>query len=238
VCSVSSTSLTVTCSCGRLWCRLPDRGILGPSVATGWATVGLVFAGLIWADWSVSWSPSGRTRGVRPLRRRHAPNAFLISASGVVFLETLAARSSATARTFSGPSVSGRPNDVHGLQHTRSDTHHHHGRGGRRNLGRRGPTGARDETRSRNPRVAQDSETSSLMGSISKKRSPLRSSLAAPSRARPVSCIRSRANRVELGVELGIYAFTAAVLAASQLRGALSAEWSLVCSEVSPCLRL
>ena len=60
------------------------RGILGQSVASGWATVGLIFAGIaVGGLVSVFVAVSVERVAYRPLRRRHAPKlAFLISAIG------------------------------------------------------------------------------------------------------------------------------------------------------------
>ena len=71
------------------------RGILGQSVASGWATIGLIFAGIaVGGLVSVFVAVSVERVAYRPLRRRHAPKlAFLISAIGAsYFLETLAGK--------------------------------------------------------------------------------------------------------------------------------------------------
>ena len=70
------------------------RGILGLRVASGWATVGLSAGIAVGGLVSVFVAVSVERVAYRPLRRRHAPKlAFLISAIGAsYFLETLAGK--------------------------------------------------------------------------------------------------------------------------------------------------
>jgi len=125
--------------------------------------------------------------------------------------------------TFFRPKCFRSANDVHGLQHTRSDTHHHHGRGGRRNLGRRGPTGARDETRSRNPRGGPGLRNVVTHGGQYRKKTITLTFIVGGALAGAAGFMYSLQSGIEWnsGVELGIYAFTAAVLGGiGNLRGA------------------
>jgi branched-chain amino acid transport system permease protein len=202
------------------------RGILGSSVATGWATIGLIFAGVAMGGLvSVFVAVSVERVAYRPLRRKHAPKlAFLISAIGAsYFLETLAGKEfgygenlfpaqifpvGQTLFTVFGTPVrtltlitvvAGFATLIVADRLVRATK-----------LGR----GIRA--------VAQDSETSSLMGVNIEKTITL-TFIVGGALAGAAGFLYSLQSGIEWnsGVELGIYAFTAAVLGGiGNLRGA------------------
>jgi branched-chain amino acid transport system permease protein len=202
------------------------RGILGSSVASGWATIGLIFAGIaVGGLVSVFVAVSVERVAYRPLRRKHAPKlAFLISAIGAsYFLETLAGKEfgygenlfpaqvfpvgqtlftvfGAPIRTLTVITVvAGAATLIIADRLVRATK-----------LGR----GIRA--------VAQDSETSSLMGVNIEKTITL-TFIVGGALAGAAGFLYSLQSGIEWnsGVELGIYAFTAAVLGGiGNLRGA------------------
>jgi len=81
--------------CGGFAGVFLTRGILGDRVGTGWGSVGLILAGVLIGGLVSALVATGVERvAYRPLRQRHAPKlAFLISAIGMsFFLQTLAGK--------------------------------------------------------------------------------------------------------------------------------------------------
>ncbi len=81
--------------CGGFAAVLLTHAIIGNGVRNGWASVALIFAGIIFAGLISALVATGVERvAYRPLRRRHAPKlAYLISAIGAsYFLQTLAGK--------------------------------------------------------------------------------------------------------------------------------------------------
>ena len=81
--------------CGGFAGVFLTRGILGARVATGWGSVGMVLAGIIVGGLISALVATGVQQvAYKPLRKRHAPKlAFLISAIGAsYFLQTLAGK--------------------------------------------------------------------------------------------------------------------------------------------------
>ncbi|MGC2169088.1 MAG: branched-chain amino acid ABC transporter permease [Acidimicrobiales bacterium] len=81
--------------CGGFAAVLLTHAIIGNGVRDGWASVALIFAGIAFAGLISALVATGVERvAYRPLRRRHAPKlAYLISAIGAsYFLQTLAGK--------------------------------------------------------------------------------------------------------------------------------------------------
>ncbi len=216
------------------------RGILGSSVATGWATIGLIFAGVAMGGLvSVFVAVSVERVAYRPLRRKHAPKlAFLISAIGASYiLETLAGKEFGYGENLFPAQIFPWDRPYSRSSVRRSNPHTHHRGGGLRDLDRGRPTGACDELGRGIRAVAQDSETSSLMGVNIEKTITL-TFIVGGALAGAAGFLYSLQSGIEWnsGVELGIYAFTAAVLGGiGNLRGAASVAWSSASSEVLRC---
>jgi len=81
--------------CGGFAGVFLTRGVLGERVGSGWGSIGLILAGILIGGLVSALVAMGVERvAYRPLRRRHAPKlAFLISAIGAsYFLQTLAGK--------------------------------------------------------------------------------------------------------------------------------------------------
>jgi len=190
-------------------------------------SVGLVLAGMVVGALVSALVATGVEQvAYRPLRRRHAPKlAFLISAIGAsFFIQTLAGKEFGYGvNIFPGEvfepgkvmfTLFGSP--IHTIAVVSIVARHRHARGG-------GSHRAGHPPRSRyscRPRKTPKPRRS--WGSISTAPSPSPSSWAARSLERPDSSTRSRVAIVQnAGTEIGIYAFTAAVLGGiGNLRGA------------------
>ena len=212
--------------CGGFAAVLLTHAIIGNGVRDGWASVGLVFAGIAFAGLVSALVATGVERvAYRPLRKRHAPSlAYLISAIGAsYFLQTLAGKEFGygqnvfPAEVFPAGqtlfSIGGTP--IHTIQvvclivglamFVSADRIVRQTKLGR---------GIRA--------VSQDSETSALMG-VNIDRTITLTFIIGGVLAGAAGFLYSIQNGIiqSSGTELGIYAFTAAVLGGiGNLRGA------------------
>jgi branched-chain amino acid transport system permease protein len=212
--------------CGGFAAVLLTHAILGNGIANGWASVGLVLVGLVFAGCVSALVATGVEQvAYRPLRRRHAPKlAYLISAIGAsYFLQTLAGKEFGYGQNAFPAEVfpAGQTmfyigkTPIHTIQvlcivvgivmFLTADRIVRSTRLGR---------GIRA--------VAQDSETSSLMG-VNIDRTITWTFIIGGTLAGAAGFLYSIQNGIiqSSGTELGIYAFTAAVLGGiGNLRGA------------------
>jgi branched-chain amino acid transport system permease protein len=212
--------------CGGFAAVLLTHAIIGNGVRNGWASVALIFAGIAFAGLISALVATGVERvAYRPLRRRHAPKlAYLISAIGAsYFLQTLAGKefgygqNAFPAEIFPAGqtmfTIAGTP--IHTIQVVclivglamfisadRIVRQTKLGRGIRA--------------------VSQDAETSALMG-VNIDRTITLTFIIGGTLAGAAGFLYSIQNGIiqSSGTELGIYAFTAAVLGGiGNLRGA------------------
>lgn len=212
--------------CGGFAGVLLTHAILGEGVANGWESVGLVLAGIVFAGLiSALVATAVEQVAYRPLRRRHAPKlAYLISAIGAsYFLQTLAGKEFGYGQTIFPAEVfpAGQTmfyigkTPIHTIEvicvvvgvimFLAADRIVRSTRLGR---------GIRA--------VAQDSETSALMG-VNIDRTITLTFIIGGSLAGAAGFLYALQNGIvqNSGTELGIYAFTAAVLGGiGNLRGA------------------
>jgi branched-chain amino acid transport system permease protein len=212
--------------CGGFAAVFLTHGILGVGIANGWESVGLVLVGIAFAGLISALVATGVERvAYRPLRRRHAPKlAYLISAIGAsYFLQTLAGKEFGYGQNVFPAEVFPAGQTMFSIGHTPIHTIQviclvvgtvmflvadRIVRSTRLGRGIRA--------------VAQDSETSALMG-VNIDRTITITFIIGGSLAGAAGFLYALQNGIvqNSGTELGIYAFTAAVLGGiGNLRGA------------------
>ncbi|HEY1761187.1 MAG TPA: branched-chain amino acid ABC transporter permease [Acidimicrobiales bacterium] len=212
--------------CGGFAAVLITHAILGSGVEDGWASVGLVLIGIVFAGCISALVATGVERvAYRPLRRRHAPKlAYLISAIGAsYFLQTLAGKEFGYGQNVFPAEVFPAGQTLFSIGNTPIHTIQVVCLVVGVSMFLSADRIVRSTRLGRSIRaVSQDAETSALMG-VNIDRTITLTFIIGGTLAGAAGFLYSIQNGIiqSSGTELGIYAFTAAVLGGiGNLRGA------------------